>query len=155
MPSDKALEIVDWHLKKSNYHKKHYSKERFPPLPKNMERVDMIRVNFGLNIGDEFSDNGVSSHFAIYWAQNGYQIVVIPISSQERQPEKNSYAVNIGHIPGLPKDSDSYAKIDMLRSINIRRISKITGKSEGKISLKTIKPDAIQAITEKIIEKMS
>lgn len=56
-----------------------------------MERGDIIWVNFGINVGDEFSDIGTDGHFAIYWSQNGFQIIVIPISAEERQPEKKFF----------------------------------------------------------------
>lgn len=150
---ESALEFVDWCLEKSKYHKKHKLKEKLKGLPYKMQRGDIVKVNFGINIGDEFSDSGTGPHFAIYWEQNGFQIIVIPISAEERQPEKNKFAENLGNILGLPKGSNSYAKIDMIRSVSIRRISKIYGQPDGKISLSKVKPEAIQQISKKIKEK--
>ncbi|ODM26922.1 hypothetical protein A7W90_12270 [Clostridium sp. Bc-iso-3] len=152
--SNEALELIDWFLEKAKYFRKHKKRERFQRLPDKMERGDIIWVNFGINVGDEFSDIGTDGHFAIYWSQNGFQIIVIPISAEERQPEKNSFAVNLGQIPGLPLDKDSYAKIDMIRAISIRRIRRIKNQEFGKISLKSINPNLIQAISDKIQEKL-
>lgn len=150
---ESALEFISWCLEKSKYHKKHKLKEKLSGLPYKMQRGDIIKVDFGINIGDEFSDSGTGPHFAIYWEQNGFQIIVIPISAEERKPEKNDFAQNIGQIPGLPKGKDSYAKIDMIKSVSIRRISKIYGQKDGKIPLSIIKPEAIQQISDKIKEK--
>ena len=150
---DSAIEFITWCLEKSKYHKKHKLKEKLSALPYQMQRGDIVKVNFGINIGDEFSDSGTGSHFAVYWEQNGFQIIVIPISAEERQPQKNKFAQNIGQIEGLPKGNDSYAKIDMIRSVSIRRISRIYGQADGKISLSKIKPEAIQQISDKIKEK--
>lgn len=151
--SQEALELIDWLLEKAKYFKKHKTKARFQKLPDKMERGDIIWVNFGINVGDEFSDLGTEGHFAIYWSQNGYQIIVIPISAEERKPEKNSYVVNLGRIPGLPSDRDTYAKLDMIRSISIRRIRRIKGQESGKISLKEFNSNLINDICKKIKEK--
>lgn len=86
--SSEALELIDWFLEKAKYFRKHRNREKFQKLPDKMERGDIIWVNFGINVGDEFSDIGTNGHFAIYWSQNGFQIIVIPISAEERQPEK-------------------------------------------------------------------
>ena len=152
--SNEALELIDWFLEKAKYFRKHKKRERFQRLPDKMERGDIIWVNFGINVGDEFSDIGTDGHFAIYWSQNGLQIIVIPISAEERQPEQNTYIVNLGKISGLPLDKDSYAKIDMIRAISIRRIRRIRNQESGKISLKSINPDLIQDISDKIKEKL-
>lgn len=152
--SSEALELIDWFLEKAKYFRKHKNREKFQKLPNKMERGDIVWVNFGINVGDEFSDIGTNGHFAIYWSQNGFQIIVIPISAEERQPEKNSFAVKLGQIPGLPLDRDSYAKIDMIRAISIRRIRRIKNQESGKISLKSINPELIKAISNKIKEKL-
>ena len=62
--------------------------------------------------------------------------------------------MKLGQIPGLPLDRDSYAKIDMIRAISIRRIRRIKNQEFGKISLKSINPNLIQAISDKIQEKL-
>lgn len=151
--SKDALELIDWFLEKSKYYKKHKQKAKFQKLPNKMERGDIVWVNFGINVGDEFSDLGTNGHFAICWSQNGFQFVVIPISAEERHPKKNSFAVNLGQIPGLPSSKDTYAKLDMIRSINIRRIRRIKNQESGKISLKELNPELIKYISKKIQEK--
>lgn len=62
--------------------------------------------------------------------------------------------MKLGQIPGLPLDRDSYAKIDMIRAISIRRIRRIKNQESGKISLKSINPELIKAISNKIKEKL-
>ena len=42
----------------------------------------------------------------------------------------NDCAVNIGKVQHLPGDEDSYLKVDMIRSVSIRRIRKRPGNSE-------------------------
>lgn len=152
--SFKALEFYKWMLSKAVYYKKHIFKDKFSHLPEKMERGDIVWVQFGINVGSEFSDFGTDGHFAMIWAQNGFEFIVIPISAEERKPEDNDYAINLGRIEGLPKDKDSYAKLDAIRSVNIRRIKRINGKKTGKISLKTINPELITLVNLKIIDKL-
>lgn len=154
LDSKESLEFIGWCLEKAKYFNKHKNKSRFQKLPNKMEQGDIVWINFGINIGDEFSDIGTDGHFGIYWAQNGFQIIVIPVSAEERKPDQNDFAVNLGKINGLPRDKESYAKIDMIKSISIRRIKRIKGQENGKISLRNNYPELMKKISEKISEKL-
>lgn len=65
--SDFAIEFCKWLMKKSNYAKRHALRERFPSLPKDMQRGDVVWVEFGINIGDELSDQYKDGHYAMIW----------------------------------------------------------------------------------------
>lgn len=126
----KANSFIDWILKKSIYYKQHYFREKFHNLPYQMKRGDIVWVDFGINVGDEFGDDGTDGHFAMIWAQQGFMFIVIPLSKQERV---DKYTVNLGIIEGLPYSQNSYAKLDNIKSIHIRRIKRINGQDNGKI----------------------
>jgi mRNA-degrading endonuclease toxin of MazEF toxin-antitoxin module len=128
--SRKADKFTDWLLSKSIYYRQHYNKERFSPVPPNMVRGNIVWVDFGINIGDEFSDDGTNGHFAMIWAQQGFMFIVIPLS---KQPRNDNYTIDLGIISGLPYNSNSFAKLDNIKSIHIRRIRKINGQETGKI----------------------
>lgn len=146
--SEEALRLYKWLSIESEYKKRHYNKENFPKLPKDLKRGDIVWVQFGINIGDELSDDDKDGHFAIIWNQQGFVFNIIPLSSDKKY--FNSCAVNLGILSGLPINGDSYAKIDMMRSIHIRRIRRISGIPNGKIELET---DGIDLIKSKLVEK--
>lgn len=152
--ADEALELISWFVEKTNYFIAHKKRDRFKNLPNKMERGDIIWTQFGINVGDEFSDFKTDGHFAIYWAQNGFQIIVIPLSAEERKPGKNDFIVNLGEIEGLPKGKDTYAKVDMIRAVSLRRIKRINGQAEGKIAFKSLYPESYGELIEKIKEKL-
>lgn len=149
--SDFAVEFCKWLLKKSNYAKRHELHERFPALPHNMRRGDIVWVEFGMNIGDELSDQYKDGHYAMIWAQQGYVFTVFPLSSSDDKTF-NDCAVNIGKIPHLPSEEDSYLKVDMIRSVSIRRIRKLNNVRAGKVSVTD--KEILKRINDKIIEKL-
>ena len=126
-----ALKTVDWYLQKT----KAFTTSKFPFLPNNMQRGDIVRVHFGINIPPEFSDDDTDGHFALIWAQMGHNLIVIPLTKQP-QPKENFLSVNLGKIQGLPIDTDTFAKIDAIRSVSIKRIRRIIEqKPDGKITI--------------------
>lgn len=147
--SSLALHTVDWLCQKANYTKLHYNHARFLKLPNNMQRGDIVRVEFGVNVGDEFSEHTEDGHFAMIWGQKGFLFIVIPLT-KEPQPSSNEYAVDLGIISGLPGSINTYAKLEAIRSVSIRRIRRINEQPNGKIS---ITDDAIiNKIKDKIRE---
>ena len=146
--SEEALRLCEWLSKESEYKRHHYNKTNFPKMPAGLKRGDIIWVEFGINIGDELSDDGKNGHYAVIWNQQGYIFNVIPLSSSQKNA--NSCAVNIGVIQGLPLNCDSYAKIDMMRGIHIRRIRSIKSNPKGKIEIGI---NEINAIKLKLVEK--
>jgi hypothetical protein len=146
-----ALELSKWLLKKSDYMKRHCNKEKFPALPKDMKRGDIVWVEFGINIGDEFSDQYKDGHYAMIWSQQGFVFTVFPLTSDDKY--FNDCAVNIGNIPDLPHEGDTYLKVDMIRSIHIRRIRKLKQIEIGKISIDD--ESILNRINDKIIGKLT
>lgn len=149
--SDFAVEFCKWLLKKSNYAKRHELHERFPSLPQNMQRGDIVWAEFGMNIGDELSDQYKDGHYAMIWAQQGFVFTVFPLASSEDK-KFNDCAVNIGKVQHLPGDEDSYLKVDMIRSVSIRRIRKLNNVRAGKVSITD--ENILKRINDKILDKL-
>jgi hypothetical protein len=131
--SEESLRLCKWLSKESEYKKAHYSKARFPKLPKDLKRGDVVWVQFGINIGDELSDDGKDGHYAIIWSQRGFMFTVIPLSSSKKP--RDMCAVDIGVIKELSASQISYAKIDMIRGIHIRRIRRLNAVQDGKAEI--------------------
>ena len=131
LSSDKALQFCEWLLVKAKFFRQHNNKVPFGKLPINMKRGDIVWVRFGINVGDEFGDDGTKGHYALVWARQGFMFVVIPLSSQ---PRKDDFTVELGKIDELP-DNVSFAKLDNIKSISIRRIGWINGLKDGKITI--------------------
>ncbi|MCC5910475.1 MAG: type II toxin-antitoxin system PemK/MazF family toxin [Clostridiaceae bacterium] len=129
--SKKAIKVINWFLDKSKY----FNKTKYPFLPQNMSRGDIVRAYFGVNIPPEFSDEDTDGHFVLIWMQQGHNFIVIPLTKQA-QPKSNVLGVNLGKIDGMPEVVDTYAKVDAMRSVSIRRIRRINEKSDGKITIK-------------------
>lgn len=146
-----ALEFSKWLLKKSDYAKRHMLHERFPSLPQNMKRGDIVWIEFGMNIGDELSDQYKDGHYAMIWAQQGFVFTVFPLASSDDKVF-NDCAVNIGKVNHLPGNGDSYLKVDMIRSVSIRRIRKLNNVRGGKVSIED--DEILKRINNKIIDKL-
>lgn len=146
-----TLEFSKWLLKKSDYARRHMLHERFPSLPQNMQRGDIVWVEFGMNIGDELSDQYKDGHYAMIWAQQGFVFTVFPLASSEDKVF-NDCAVNIGKVNHLPGNGDSYLKVDMIRSVSIRRIRKLNNVRGGKVSI--VDEEILKRINNKIIDKL-
>ncbi|MDP4086121.1 MAG: type II toxin-antitoxin system PemK/MazF family toxin [Bacillota bacterium] len=149
--SSKAVELCDWYLEKAKYFNKHYKKERFQKLPQDIKRGDIVWVHMGINIGDEFSDHSTKGHFGLVWGQQGFMFHIIPLSKQGG-PKSNTYIVDLGKIPGLP-DNNTFAKLDNIRAVSIRRIKRIAGQPGGKIDLNTVDPTLVTKINDTVKDK--
>jgi len=147
--SSLALEDSQWLLSKSKYYEEHFQGKHFCNYPHHMQRGDIVWVDFGINIGDEYSDVGRDGHYAMIWAQKGFVFIVLPLTSDGKF--MNDFSVDIGKIPQLPLDGSSFVKIDMIRSVSMRRIHNINGVHDGKISItdETI----LKRIKDKLKEK--
>jgi len=145
--SEKAEYMASWLEEKSIYYKKHYLKNGID-APKDISTGDIIRVRFGYNIGDELSEEGQDCHFAIVWARKGFTLIVIPLT---KEPKDKDFAINLGIIEGLPEKSDSWAKMDAVCSISIRRVKPIGQVPTGKISI-IDNTTMIKQINDKVME---
>lgn len=132
-----ANDLVNWFIKQAEHYDKHINKKRFHKLPDNISRGDIVLADLGMNIHPELSDSGTDKHFVLIWGQQGQNFIVIPLTKHP-QPAYNNYGVNLGKIAGLPTDNDTYAKIDAIRSISIRRIHRIKEQPNGKIVISDI-----------------
>lgn len=131
-----ASEYVTWLDKKTSYFKDSINKAGYNTQPDNLKRGDIVWVEFGINVGTELSDYNTRGHYALVWALDLGNIVVIPLSS--RDAIGSNLTFDIGVIPELNEDGSdqhSYLKLDAIRSISKRRIARMTGRENGKISL--------------------
>lgn len=129
-----AINILDWVHDKLLISKTNMTSVLRTQVPAGLTMGDIVRIDFGINIPPEFSDDDTDKHFGIIWGRQGYNIIVIPLTKKS-QPASNPYGINLGRIQGLPLNVDSYAKLDAIRSISIKRIHKIYGQTDGKIKI--------------------
>lgn len=128
---DDAKAFVKWTCKKAKLYKKAMLSIPFSDLPIDMQRGDIVLCDLGINIPPEFSDMETGKHFVVFWAQQGHNAIVIPIT-QKAPPEKNRFTISVGQISGLPSQQN-YIKLDSLRSVSLYRLSRILGKANGKL----------------------
>lgn len=126
-----AREFIKWTCKKASLYKKAILHTPYINLPINMQRGDIVLCDLGINIPPEFSDQGTGKHFVMFWAQQGHNAIVIPIT-QEQPPQENIFTIPVGRILGLPSENN-YVKLDAIRSVSLRRILRVGGKAEGKL----------------------
>lgn len=143
--SEIALEFVEWFDKKTTYLKQSLQKSSYLPQPDDLAKGDVVWVEFGINVGTELSDRNKKGHYAVVWAIDLGNIIVIPLSSK---PILNSkLSLDLGIIEQLNTDNSkahSYLKVDAIRSICKRRISRMNKQSNGKI---TLSPENIDKIS--------
>lgn len=134
--SEIATEFVEWFDKKATYLKQSIKKSSYLPQPDDLKKGDIVWVEFGINVGTELSDRNKKGHYAVVWAIDLGNIIVIPLSSK---PIANSkLSLDIGVIKQLNLDNSeahSYLKVDAIRSICKRRISRMSKQKDGKVSL--------------------
>ena len=134
--SDIATEFVDWFDKKATYLKQSLQKSSYLPQPDDLQKGDVVWVEFGINVGTELSDRNKKGHYAVVWAIDLGNIIVIPLSSKPINSSKLS--LDLGIIDELNLEDSkahSYLKVDAIRSICKRRISRMSKQSTGKVSL--------------------
>jgi mRNA-degrading endonuclease toxin of MazEF toxin-antitoxin module len=143
-----ALEYLSWLDKKTLYLKKTYLKEGYKAQPDNLSRGDIVWCEFGINVGAELSDFKTKGHYALVWMIDLGNVVVIPLTSQK--PNGNELSFDLGVLDGFnDKETHSYLKIDAIRSVSKRRIGRINGKDNGKISLSKEKIEDVKNILKK------
>lgn len=131
LEEDDARAFIKWTCKKAKLYKKAILCCPYSDLPRDMQRGDIVMCDLGINIPPEFSDRGTGKHFVVFWTQQGHNAIVIPIT-QKRPSESNVFTISIGDIPGLP-NLQNYVKLDALRSVSLRRISRVYGETDGKL----------------------
>ncbi|MDP2892453.1 MAG: hypothetical protein Q8O09_04885 [Bacillota bacterium] len=150
---EKAVNLADWIFKKCR-NVKRIGQKRFNKLPSYLKRGDIIRVEFGINIGDELSDYGTDGHFAMIWAQQGLCFLVLPFTKKTQG--SNPHAVNIGKINGLPVSADTYVKLDYMRWVYSTRILWINEEKDGKIIIQdNTNPNRLAEVIQLIKDKMA
>lgn len=142
--SEVAIEFVEWFDKKATYLKQYEQKSSYLPQPDDLKKGDIVWVEFGINVGTELSDRNKKGHYAVVWAIDLGNIIVIPLSSK---PISNSkLCLDLGIIDELNLENEkahSYLKVDAIRSICKRRISRMSKQKNGKISLSNEKINEI------------
>jgi mRNA-degrading endonuclease toxin of MazEF toxin-antitoxin module len=139
-------EYLDWIDKKTTYFKQTYARSGYGPQPDDLQRGDVVWVEFGINVGTELSDHQTRGHYAIVWAVDLGNVIVIPLSS--RPSVGSNLTFDIGVIDKLvTKDqSPSFLKLDAIRSISKRRIGRMPGKDGGKIRIEDDKLKLISSL---------
>lgn len=143
--SEIATEFLEWFDKKATYLKQSLQKSSYLPQPDDLKKGDVVWVEFGINVGTELSDRNKKGHYAVVWAIDLGNIIVIPLSSKPIASSKLS--LDLGIIDELNLEDSkahSYLKVDAIRSICKRRISRMSKQSSGKVTL-----------DDKTIEKIS
>jgi uncharacterized protein YifN (PemK superfamily) len=147
---NQAEMFVRWVQDKSLLYKRGLLKESYHPLPNKIERGDIVMCELGINVPFEFGNDGTGKHYVIVWAQQGHNLIVIPITKQA-PPEANVHTIKIGEICGMP-EKVNYAKLDAIRTVSLRRIHKVFGQKDGKIVDSKIIPIINKAIIELFTE---
>ena len=137
LDSEVALEFADWFDRKANYLKQTTQKSSYCPQPDDLSKGDVVWVEFGINVGTELSDHHKKGHYAVVWAIDLGNVIVIPLSSKPIHGSKLS--LDLGVIDELNTETTanahSYLKLDAIRSICKRRINRMSKKENGKITL--------------------
>lgn len=132
---DLSLQYLLWLERKTIYFRQSVLKVSYCSQPDDIKRGDIVWVEFGVNVGNELSDMFTKGHYAVVWAVDLGNVVVIPLTS------RNSYnsllCLDLGVIKGLNDEilTKSYLKLDAIRSISKRRIGRMPNKPQGKLSL--------------------
>ncbi|MBR3891041.1 MAG: type II toxin-antitoxin system PemK/MazF family toxin [Bacilli bacterium] len=130
-----AMEYLLWLDKQTMYFRDGVLRHGYGLLPNDLKRGDIVWVEFGINIGTELSDIFTNGHYALVWEVDFGNVVVIPLTS--RNSCNSPLCLNLGIIEGLnvEKPTNSYLKLDAIRSVSKRRIAKIASSKLGKIEL--------------------
>ena len=142
--SEIATEFIEWFDKKATYLKQSLQKSSYMPQPDDFKKGDVVWVEFGINVGTELSDRNKKGHYAVVWAIDLGNIIVIPLSSKPITTSK--LCLDLGIIDELNLENSnahSYLKVDAIRSICKRRISRMNKQTNGKISLSNEKVQEI------------
>ncbi len=135
--SEIALEYLTWLDRKTAYLNQSINKLGYGAQPDNLSRGDVVWVEFGINVGTELSDYKTHGHYALVWAIDLGNVVVIPLSSRDAPGSLLTF--DLGIIEGLNdknENAHSFLKLDAIRSVSKRRIARMNGQDTGKITLK-------------------
>ena len=135
--SEAAVEFLDWLDRKTLFFRQSINRSGYGKQPDDLQRGDIVWVEFGINVGTELSDYATKGHYAIVWAVDLGNVIVIPLTSKPSPGSALTY--ELGVIPNLVHENDSsisYIKLDAIRSISKRRIGRMPGKDGGKVRLK-------------------
>ena len=144
-----AGEYLDWIDRKATFFRQSFERSGYGPQPDDLKRGDIVWVEFGINVGTELSDYATKGHYAIVWAVDLGNVIVIPLSS--RPAPGSMLKFDLGVIEGLVQagvDYRSYLKLDAIRSISKRRIGRMPGKDGGKVSISNDLLDKIKDIVQ-------
>ena len=114
--SEVAEEYIEWIDRKTTYLKQSLDRSGYGPQPDDLKRGDIVWVEFGINVGTELSDHQTKGHYAIVWAVDLGNVIVIPLSSRPAPGSCLTY--DVGVIDGLVQegvDYRSYLKLDAIR----------------------------------------
>ncbi len=130
-----TLQYLMWLEKKTIYFRQSVLKVSYSSQPDDIKRGDIVWAEFGVNVGNELSDVFTKGHYALVWAVDLGNVVVIPLTS--RNSYNSMLCLDLGIIDGLNDDhvSKSYLKLDAIRSISKRRIGRMPNKPQGKLIL--------------------
>ncbi len=134
--SEIALEYLNWIGKKTLYLNQSINKIGYGAQPDNLSRGDIVWVEFGINVGTELSDYKTHGHYALVWAIDLGNVIVIPLSSRDAPGSLLTF--DLGIIEGLNDKNElahSYLKLDAIRSVSKRRIARMNGRENGKLTL--------------------
>ena len=145
-----AEEYIDRIDRKTTYLKQSLDRSGYGPQPDDLKRGDIVWVEFGINVGTELSDHQTKGHYAIVWAVDLGNVIVIPLSSRPAPGSCLTY--DVGVIEGLVQEGvnyRSYLKLDAIRSVSKRRIGRMPGKNGGKVTVGHELLEKIQEIIKK------
>jgi len=145
--SETAVEFLDWLDRKTLFFRQTVNKSGYGKQPDDLSRGDIVWVEFGINVGTELSDYATKGHYAVVWAKDLGNVIVIPLTSKSSLGSSLTY--ELGVIPNLVQENDnsiSYLKLDAIRSISKRRIGRMPGKNGGKVRLSDENIEYIKSI---------
>jgi uncharacterized protein YifN (PemK superfamily) len=145
-----AEEYIEWIDRKTTYLKQSLDRTGYGPQPDDLKRGDIIWVEFGINVGTELSDHQTKGHYAIVWAVDLGNVIVIPLSSRPAPGSCLTY--DVGVIEGLVEEGvnyKSYLKLDAIRSVSKRRIGRMPNKCGGKVTIDQKLLNTVQDIIRK------
>ena len=129
-----AEEYLSWLDRKTDFFLESLEKQGYQTQPDDLNIGDVVWVEFGINVGTELSDYNTKGHYAVVIGLDLGNVIVIPLSS--RDGSNSALTFDIGVIDGLNyKNQHSYLKVDAIRSVSKRRIGRMVGKDNGKITL--------------------
>ena len=148
--SEVAVEFLDWLDRKTLFFRQTINRSGYGKQPDDLQRGDIVWVEFGINVGTELSDYATKGHYAIVWAVDLGNVIVLPLTSKSSPGSRLTY--ELGIIPNLVQENElsiSYLKLDAIRSISKRRIGRMQGKDGGKVHLSLENIEYIKSLMKK------